>query len=109
MNMPPTPAVLAEDLRALADGPFDRLTTEVLLNAADALDPDEAPENTPAKIPAARPSYEDIADAIQDALDSGLYELNLTQDGRPAELWQLARCLDKAGLIDPRAAVKENP
>jgi len=91
---PVFPAVLAEDLRSLADM-FSPATIVMLLQAADALDPDEPPED----IPAVRPSHEDIADAIQDALDSGLYELTLTQDGQPAELWQLARCLDKAGLI----------
>lgn len=48
----------------------------------------------------AEPSYEDISDAIQTALDSSLIDVTLTQDGHPAELWQLARCLDKAGLID---------
>lgn len=46
------------------------------------------------------PTYEEIADAIQDALDSSLIELLITQDGHDAELFQLARCLDKAGLID---------
>lgn len=50
-----------------------------------------------------QPSYEDIADVIQDALDSSLIDLVITQDSRPAEVWQLARCLDKAGLIDWKA------
>lgn len=94
MTDPIFPAVLAEDLRSLADM-FSPATIVMLLQAADALDPDEEPDD----MPPARPSHEDIADAIQDALDSGLYELTLTQDGHPAELWQLARCLDKAGLI----------
>jgi hypothetical protein len=48
----------------------------------------------------AAPSYEEIADAMQDAFDSSLIEILATQDGRDAELWQVARCLDKAGLID---------
>jgi hypothetical protein len=57
----------------------------------------------------AEPGYERIAAAIGDALDSGLYEIELTEDG--IELRQdgsavedpvlrLARVLDKAGLID---------
>lgn len=46
------------------------------------------------------PTREAIAAAIQDALDSSLIEIVLTQDGHDAELPQLARCLDKAGLID---------
>ena len=48
------------------------------------------------------PSYEEIADAMQTAFDSSLIEIIATQDGRDAELWQVARCLDKAGLIDWR-------
>lgn len=46
------------------------------------------------------PTYEQIAAAMQDAFDSALIEIVATQDGRDAELWQVARCLDKAGLID---------
>lgn len=46
------------------------------------------------------PGYDLIADAIQDALDSSCIELTITHDGHPAELVNLARCLDKSGLID---------
>ena len=46
------------------------------------------------------PGYESIADAIEAALDSSCIELTITHDGQPAELYSLARCLDKAGLID---------
>lgn len=46
------------------------------------------------------PSYEEIADAMEDAFDSSLIEILATQDGCDAALWQVARCLDKAGLID---------
>ncbi len=46
------------------------------------------------------PGYEAIADAIETALDSSCIELTITHDGHPAELYSLARCLDKAGLID---------
>jgi hypothetical protein len=42
----PSPAVLAEDLRALADQvPFDDTTRHVLEQAADALDPDTNQRN----------------------------------------------------------------
>lgn len=46
------------------------------------------------------PGYERIADAIETALDSSLIEVTITHDGQPAEIYSLARCLDKAGLID---------
>lgn len=58
----------------------------------------DRPEDTQAV--KAAPSYEEIADAIETALDSSCITVLLDQDGHPAELWQLARCLDKAGLID---------
>ena len=46
------------------------------------------------------PGWEAIADAIDTALDSSCIELTITHDGHPAELYSLARCLDKSGLID---------
>lgn len=56
------------------------------------------------------PGYPRIADAIQNALDSSLIDFGgLTQDGHTAELWQLARCLDKAGLIDWAGVTEETP
>lgn len=55
------------------------------------------------------PGYERIADAIEMALDSSLVEVTITHDGQPAELYNLARCLDKAGLIDWSAFTAEPP
>lgn len=46
------------------------------------------------------PTWEEIADAIEVALDGSLIELTIRRDGHPAELDALARCLDRAGLID---------
>lgn len=46
------------------------------------------------------PGYDAIADAIETVLDAACIELAITHDGHPAELYNLARCLDKAGLID---------
>lgn len=53
------------------------------------------------------PGYDAIADAIETAIDSALIELTITHDGHPAELYSLARCLDKAGLIDWSAVPKQ--
>lgn len=46
------------------------------------------------------PGYDAIADAIETVLAAACIELAITHDGHPAELYSLARCLDKAGLID---------
>lgn len=48
------------------------------------------------------PTYEQTAEAIQQVLDSACMELTIIQDGHPVELVRLARCLDKAGLINWR-------
>lgn len=48
------------------------------------------------------PGREAVLQAVENALDSGLYEVAVTQDGQPASLDRLVRCLDKAGLIDWR-------
>lgn len=92
MTEPVAPAVLADDLRALAETvPFDAVTIAMLERAADLIDPPPPP------------TLEAIADAIQNAFDSSLIELGeITQDGHPAQLWQVGRSLDKAGLIDWR-------
>lgn len=46
------------------------------------------------------PSYEQIADAIETVLDAALIELHPTRLGQDITVYQVARCLDKAGLID---------
>jgi hypothetical protein len=47
------------------------------------------------------PGYDRIADAISTALDAACIEVStITHDGQPVELYNVARCLDKAGLID---------
>jgi hypothetical protein len=46
------------------------------------------------------PTYEQIAAAIEAAFGAALIEITATQLGQPIELVQIARCLDKAGLID---------
>lgn len=52
--------------------------------------------------------YQQVADAIEmAALDPALIEVTVVQDGRVLDhdpgMYVLARCLDKAGLIDHRA------
>lgn len=46
------------------------------------------------------PTYEEIANAMQTVLDAACIELDIRQDGHTITLARLARCLDKAGLID---------
>lgn len=48
----------------------------------------------------AAPTYEQIAAALEAVFDAALIEIVATRDGHPIELVQVARCLDKAGLID---------
>lgn len=46
------------------------------------------------------PGYDRIADTIDTVLDAACIDLTVTHDGQPVGTYSLARCLDKAGLID---------
>jgi hypothetical protein len=48
------------------------------------------------------PTYEQIADALETVFDAAEITILADQDGHPITLLQIARCLDKAGLIDRR-------
>lgn len=55
------------------------------------------------------PGFKRIADAIETALDAACIEVVVTHDGQPAGLYNVACCLDKAGLIDWSAFDDERP
>ena len=48
------------------------------------------------------PTYEQIADALEAVFDAACITIIADQDGHPITLVQVARCLDKAWLIDWR-------
>jgi hypothetical protein len=49
------------------------------------------------------PPKERLVEVFAEALEASCIELIITQDGHPAELRQLVRCLDVSGLLDWKA------
>lgn len=71
---------------------MDRL---VLSDRGDTISAADVADLVPAE-----PGYDRIADAIDTATEAACIDVTVVHDGQPASLYSLARCLDKAGLID---------
>lgn len=114
-DLPLTPAVLAADLRALADGPFDAATVRMLERAADLIDPGvgavsdtETPTGShePAAVGVSPRSLDDLTGSVEAALDLAALQVDVWETDARGErlhtspLVRLVRCLRSAGLLD---------
>ena len=116
-----TPAVLAEDLRNLADGPFDAATVDLLVQAADVCEAASEIEREPrvesSRAHSAEPlSLDALTERIESALEVACKHVELYDVGEDGEhrlyqpdpdddrlmspLARITRCLRSAGLLN---------